>query len=452
MRRLVVLAVVSLHCVPPPEPPPPGPIEVVVDADVPITVHVFATQLVRVSWASDGPQAASLTASWGDDRLEVVVDEGPGSHAVDFIGPPPAAELSIVVEGDDWVTEAAIVTPEVPRFVPRADVVTEAEPADVGWTLTNIVNQAEEWPASAVIYDARGRPIWHYTPEPDRVDTRGDLDVRWTADGTVLIGPTARVQAPVEVQLDGTRVWEGPVLEPFLHHHFDKLADGTYVALQQARPTDAVLILDADHAVTWSWVAHEHLKQPVPPNDRDFLHLNSVWLEDEHMYVSSRDLSTIFKVDRQTGAIVWRLGRGRDFTLVGDGTWFRFQHDPARLDDDRWLVYDNRAERPSRVVELAVDESAMTAEVVWTFPGEAEVDAWYTDTWFSPIWGDADRRPNGWVRVTNGNRFNDKRSRIFDVRRDGTVAWAIDFDVGIGSYRAQPLVPRGGLPGLPPQR
>ncbi|MEO0602598.1 MAG: aryl-sulfate sulfotransferase [Myxococcota bacterium] len=410
-----------------------------------LTVTVFPTQLLRVDFTTKTAEAATILVSWsGREGLRVEEDEPSTDHTLDLLGPPPETEVTVRVElaADDRTIE--LVTPPVPEWIPAAHVITEApDAASIGWTLTNIVNHDLRWPASAVIYDAAGAPVWHYTPLPDTFDDRGDTDVRLTLDQTILIGPAAGDQPPVEVMLDGTRVWEGPVLDPSLHHHFDKLDDGTYLGLQWVRPTDRVIVFDPDHTELWSWTAHEHLPGDVP-DVRDFLHVNSLTLTDDALYVSSRELSCLFKVDPITGEVRWRLGRDLDFTLLA-GTWFEGQHDPELQPDGHWLVYDNTLEGPSRVVELAIDEVAMTAEVVWEFPGEAQVDAWYTEGWFSPIWGDAERRSNGDVRVTNGNR-SEKRSRIFDVRHDGTVAWAIDFDVGVGVYRSEPLQVVGGRP------
>ena len=403
-----------------------------------IVARVLPTQLVRVALTTETPERVGITATWpGAAPLRLSDPEPTLLHIFEFIGSPPEVDLVIEIEGDGVSEVVELDTPPVPEWIPLGrEVVPTTTPSEVGWTLTNISNVQRDWPASAVIYDAKGVPIWHYTPEPHRADLRGDLDVRLTADGTILIGPTAREQAPVEVRLDGSKLWDGPVFDPLLHHHFDKLADGTFLALQVSPPTDTVLILGPDHDVRWSWVAHEHLLQ-TPPPVRDFLHLNSVTLTDDALYVSSRHLSTIFKIDRATGDILWRLGKDRDFELL-QGEWFLAQHDPQLLANGNWLVYDNTREGPSRIVEVAIDEDERTAEIVWTFPGEGRVDPWYTEAWFSPIWGDADRLPSGGVRVTFGNRIG-KRSRIFDVHPNGEVVWAIDFEVGVGLYRSVPL-------------
>ena len=92
---------------------------------------------------------------------------------------------------------------------------------------------------------------------------------------------------------------------------------------------------------------------------------------DDHLFVNSYELCRILKVDRATGDVVWELGEGGDFELLA-GEWFCNQHDPELQPDGSWLVYDNSLEGPSRVVEVAVDEETMTAEIVWSFPGPAE--------------------------------------------------------------------------------
>ena len=90
----------------------------------------------------------------------------------------------------------------------------------------------------------------------------------------------------------------------------------------------------------------------------------------------------------------------------------------------------------------------MTATLVWEFPGDFEgLDPWYTEGWFTLIWGDADRLENGNTLITAGTRSPGEQSRIFEVTAEGRVVWEIRLPLkdgaGLGVYRAQ------GIP-LPP--
>ena len=89
------------------------------------------------------------------------------------------------------------------------------------------------------------------------------------------------------------------------------------------------------------------------------------------------------------------------------------------------------------MIELTLDEGAMVARPTFEFPGSFTADAWYTATWYTPYWGDANRLANGNVLVTAGIRSQTVETRIFEVRpSDGKVVWQLTQPVGVGSYQA----------------
>ncbi|HEY3829402.1 MAG TPA: arylsulfotransferase family protein [Solirubrobacteraceae bacterium] len=103
--------------------------------------------------------------------------------------------------------------------------------------------------------------------------------------------------------------------------------------------------------------------------DWDFCHINSVDLDDDgNLLVSSRSTHTIYKVDRRSGAVLWRLGGKRSDFSMGFGSDFAWQHDARRQLDGTLTVFDNGAtpavERLSRGLILDVDERAMTVRLL----------------------------------------------------------------------------------------
>jgi hypothetical protein len=124
-----------------------------------------------------------------------------------------------------------------------------------------------------------------------------------------------------------------------------------------------------DHIPPWESYA------PVEAN-WDFFHINSVDVDqDGGLLVSARSTHTIYKIDRRSGAIVWRLGgKSSDFSM-GPGSSFAWQHDARRQPDGTLTVLDNGAtpavESLSRGLILDVDERAMTASLLhqYTHPG-----------------------------------------------------------------------------------
>ena len=105
----------------------------------------------------------------------------------------------------------------------------------------------------------------------------------------------------------------------------------------------------------------------------DYFHLNSIGVDlDGGLLVSARHTATVYKLDRTTGRVLWRLGGKHSDFRLGPGARFWFQHDARRHSDGTLTVFDNGAtdgengavEPASRPLRLGLDLSAMTADVV----------------------------------------------------------------------------------------
>jgi hypothetical protein len=102
----------------------------------------------------------------------------------------------------------------------------------------------------------------------------------------------------------------------------------------------------------------------------DPFHVNSVALDtDGNLLVSARHTNTIYKIDRRTGAVLWRLGGKRSSFAMQPGAAFALQHDARRRPDGAITLFDNVAEdlpargRSSRGLALRLDERTMSASV-----------------------------------------------------------------------------------------
>jgi Arylsulfotransferase (ASST) len=176
----------------------------------------------------------------------------------------------------------------------------------------------------------------------------GDLhEFLVTSDDTALVLAGRQVAPPV---LSGSRpppwpVWDCVVLE--------------------------IDIATGERLFEWHSVDHVDVAESyaTPPVDGqtifDYVHANSIDVDrDGHLLVSARNTSAVYKIDRSTGAILWRLGgRGSSFAL-GEGAAFSLQHDARRQPNGRLTIFDDEAApTPSRAIFLRLDETAMTAEL-----------------------------------------------------------------------------------------
>jgi len=133
----------------------------------------------------------------------------------------------------------------------------------------------------------------------------------------------------------------------------------------------------ASGSLVFEWHASEHIaldESYFLPSDGvwDYLHLNSVdELDDGSLLVSARHTCALYKLDRASGDIVWRLGGRQSDFAMGEGTQFWFQHDARWHPDGTISVFDDGAyslETPnepfSRAILLRLDTTAMAAELV----------------------------------------------------------------------------------------
>ena len=59
----------------------------------------------------------------------------------------------------------------------------------------------------------------------------------------------------------------------------------------------------------------------------DYIHINAIALDDDgNLLLSARHTSTVYKLDRHSGALIWRLGGKKSDFRFGTGAAFCFQH------------------------------------------------------------------------------------------------------------------------------
>lgn len=156
----------------------------------------------------------------------------------------------------------------------------------------------------------------------------------------------------------------------------------------------------------------------------DSVHANAIELDtDGNLIVSARNTSAIYKVDRSTGEIRWRLGGKRSDFKMGPGATFALQHDPRRHPDGTLSVFDDgAAPSTSRAIVLDVDEAAMTATLVRSYG--------HPHGKLAMSQGNMQVLPNGNVFVGWGSTGS-----ASEFSADGQLLFDADFSGSIQSYR-----------------
>jgi outer membrane protein assembly factor BamB len=196
--------------------------------------------------------------------------------------------------------------------------------------------------------------------------------------------------------------------------------------------------------VVFSWDSIDHIDLTeadfieqrewwIKNNINDYFHGNSVAeAVDGNLLISGRHTNSIIKIDRTSGAVLWRLGGTKsDFTFIDDPEGgFSHQHSVHQLPSGNILLYDNGNQNPrqiSRVVEYAIDEVTKTARLVWS----------YSDGRFTYATGSVQRLKNGNTLIGWGLERDRQRAtvpRITEVNQAGVVMMQIYFPDYSGLY------------------
>jgi Arylsulfotransferase (ASST) len=182
----------------------------------------------------------------------------------------------------------------------------------------------------------------------------------------------------------------------------------------------------------WHSVDHIDFSETYQPHYKgtpfDPVHLNSIdFTADGNLLLSARNTWTVYKIDRDSGEVVWRLGgKSNDFDM-GDGADFSWQHHARVHPGGRLSLFDNEAvpaeAQQSRAVVLDVDESGKTANLVrqYEHPGNMLI---------AGSQGSCQLLPGGGVMIGWGSQ-----PYYTELGVDGDLV--LDAELGAGtSYRA----------------
>lgn len=218
-------------------------------------------------------------------------------------------------------------------------------------------------------------------------------------------------------------------------------SDGTYW-YGEAQEVDL-----ATGKLLFYWRSDEHVPfedsyYPMSTDTWDYFHMNSINVDprDNNLVISSRMCWTAFKVNRKTGAIMWRLGGKKNDFEMGKGASFAWQHDVTPQPDHTFTIFDNECgptHKPSRGLVLAVNEEKMRANLLTQYQHHPALK--------SAVLGSVQNLPGkhrfvGWGTTSYFTEYGPGGEVLLDGHLDGK---------GVESYRA--FKERWtGLPAVPP--
>ncbi len=336
-------------------------------------------------------------------------------------------------------------------------------------SITNSIYPSSEYvfintrqaPYYSIIFDTRGDPVW-YRRTPDR---RDDFKIQANGWITMLVGDGYGGSGPGFIALDqnfefikSMRATNGYATDD---HDFYVLPDSGYILIGQKETTvdmseyvtggrtDATVLetciqeFTADDQLVYTWSSWDHFDirdlelESLTSGHIRFPHINAIDIdEDGQLLISSRHLSEISKINRQSREFIWRWcgvpdSPNNDFQFDRDHlNGFRNQHSITSLGNQSYLLFDNGNLHPtpsSRAVEYELDTVQMRATMVWEFKNAF-------DRGVSRQLGNSQRLVNGNTHVNWA--FGEHFPIATEVTPEGETVFEMWFTNGERCYRS----------------
>lgn len=183
----------------------------------------------------------------------------------------------------------------------------------------------------------------------------------------------------------------------------------------------------------------------------DYFHANSVEDDGNSFLVSARKVSTIYRIDKKSGRIRWRLRgdgqkRGSNDFSVGPKARFGFQHDARRLPNGDISLFDNSVVK--RYASVRSQSSGLVLRL--RKKGKKRATAGMVKR-FQPPRPVLARSQGSTEILPGGNAFVGWGSvkRITEFTPKGKVAFDASFSTPVNAYRARKATWEGRAPGRP---
>ncbi|MFQ6126725.1 MAG: aryl-sulfate sulfotransferase, partial [Candidatus Heimdallarchaeota archaeon] len=296
-----------------------------------------------------------------------------------------------------------------------------------------------EYTISAINGSLKGHHDAIYNPETDTFMTIGRETIE-------IEDATLEVDTIWEFDWNGDLMWEWSMADWRTTDWISIYQDTQCLISNHSRPNG---ILDYSHANTIYWDPSTNI-----------------------LYLNARNLDNVWAIEYPSGKVLWIAGRNGDFTMYDkhgvqkDSLWWHsHSFAPVPGEPNKFILFDNdlhngtaepvipaafegpdfHTSNHSRIVEVEIDPETMIMRETWSWSAPPE--------YYSPIWGDADRLPNGNRLGCFGSRsfregyhtppppFPEGGAALIEVNEAGDIVWKLEFPTGYGVYRARRFQP-----------
>ena len=395
------------------------------------------------SWPDDGERARGLT----EQQLSRRGFLGWSAAAVGALALPRSAAARL---GSAGVERGYATFLTQPFRIPTLAVST-LESTSPGLIFVATLNGPGQ--RGPMIVDNQGRPVWFRPVKGFAINFRtqvyrGKPVLTWWEGEATKIGTSEGVNVILDqryrkvAQVDAGNGYRADVHEfvltpkgtALLTVHAETPADLTSVGgPPNGNVLDSIVqeIEVATGNVLFEWHSLDHvpLTETYAPvlDPFDYFHVNSIAVDvDGNLVISARNTSAVYKLNRQTGEVIWRLGGRRSDFAFDPGAGFFYQHDARPQPDGSLTLFDDGTGQPSypaRGLALRLDVPNRRCSLIRAFPHPTPLVV--------NSMGNAQLLPGGGMMVGFGDQ-----PYLTEFGPDGTVHLDAKFTGGGWNYRA----------------
>ncbi len=179
-------------------------------------------------------------------------------------------------------------------------------------------------------------------------------DFSMTLNGTITY---VRNGVATDQNLNGDVLWQSPKIKNDkyvvfdFHHDVTKLRNGNYLSLCKVNDlvnvsynkkfNEAIIELDPKNNLVWLWREKDYISDTT---GMPTTHLNSIFLDEKEnkIFVSARDINTVFTVNHKTSKIEECIGRKiNKESEYYPQEWFSGQHSAQLVDNGNIILFNN---------------------------------------------------------------------------------------------------------------
>jgi hypothetical protein len=414
------------------------------------TVHTleWTTEDAQASWV----EVTDRLGTWSTPAGPATTDH---HHVLLGLKAGRPVRLTPVLEGPQGIVRGYPIELEVPAAPPqmpafRVQRLVTADLPERFWSLFYYAGGVHN---HAVIIDQDGDPVWWVTgPDPTiplttvkpSLDGRSVLTAHFRDEAEGIRRTPLAAMSLSEQRFTATHDAHHDIVDlpdgrlAYLAHVFEDRQwgdagtlpiqlDVVYELDDGATADQATLAFDARTLDIEVGPVCSHTEPGVGPGAAtQWGHANSLLWDgrDDSLVIHFRNLDTLMKVDRRTGARVWSLGGlSNDFASSAPDAWFDHGH-TSQWGPHGLTIFSNELHHDESILyHYAVDEQARTIDLSWSYPEPRGQQV--------AALGDVDRTPDGaYLAAWSG------LGALELITPSGDVVWRVTSPSGVSIPRA----------------